>query len=158
MNGLRCAYLAALCGLAILAAGCAGLTGGGLGPGRGQFSSEWVEIVMGGLMGDSEEGLVLSLSLKNKSQQPLWVTVDFRAPEPGQPCQVTERIDVGGTERYTCAQSLVVAEQDYPIHIEVYGDESQTALLESPQTKFWFGKSDAAAFEANVERLKKSSP
>ena len=158
MNRLRCAYLAALCGLAVLAAGCAGLTGGGLGPGRGQFSSKWVEIPMGGLMGDSEEGLVLSLSVKNKSQQPLWVTVDFRAPDPGQPCRVTEKIDAGATKRYICPQSSVVVDTDYPVHIEIYGDESQTALLESPQTKFWFAESEAAAFEAAVESLKKSSP
>ena len=102
---------------------------------------------MGGMMALPDEGPVLALHLKNKKGGLIWVTVDFKTPDPSQSCEVTKSIEANGSEMFTCAQQSLTTDQDYPIYIKIYQDEGRAVLLESPQTKFRFGKSDAAGFE-----------
>ena len=149
MRTRRASLGVAIC-LAVVSAGDAISQSGGLRASEGQFFSEWVEIVAGGMMERPGEGRVFGLNLKNKSQQPLWVTVVFRTPDPSQDCEATKRVDAGATEMYTCAQTSLTVNRDYRVYIKIYEDKSRTALLESPQTKFRFGKSDAAAFWASA--------
>ena len=154
MNEFQSACLAVAFAFAVLTSSCAETQGGGLRPSAGQFSSNRVEIMMGGMIGLPEEGPALALQLKNSTSQPLWITVDFKTPDPAQQCRVTKRLDAGETHMYTCAQKSLTVDRDYPIVIAVFEDENRTRLLESPETKFWFGELDAAAFLSLMESMK----
>ena len=138
---------------AATATGCAGTSSGGLRPGQGEFSSDYVDITLGGMIALPGEGPALALQLQNKTQGALFVSVAFEAPDPAQRCESTKTLAAGESHMYKCPQSSLAVDQDYPVHIAVYGDETRSELLESPRTKFRFGEQDAAAFQALVDSL-----
>ena len=137
---------------AILVAACGGpKDGGGLRPDANQFSSEWLEVSMGGMMAVPGEGPSLSLSLKNTSRKPIWVQVEFSTPDAAQDCTVDKRLEVGGGGMFLCAQQGLIQDQDYPIFVRTYSDAQHKQLLESTQTHFRFGAKDVAAFNRLVQ-------
>jgi hypothetical protein len=132
---------------------CAVPQGGGLGPTEGQFSSQWVGISMGGVMGIPGEGMVLALDLKNRSRQDLHVLVEFVAPDPTQRCEVEKQIDASKSSFFSCPQKSLTPDKDYPVRLYIYTDKERKNLIESPQTKFRFSESDAKAFDELSRRL-----
>lgn len=128
--------------------------GGGLRPDASQFSSEWLEVSMGGMMSVPGEGPALTLNLKNKSRKPVWVEVEFSTPEASQNCTVDKFLAVDGGGMFTCAQTSLVQDADYPVLVRTYSDSQKTSLLESTQTLFRFDAKDVAKFDSLVEAMR----
>jgi len=133
--------------LSVLIAGCAGLDVGGLKPTQEQFSSQWIDITMGGMMAAPGEDFALTLNLKNKSKQPVYVVVGFMTPDPSQRCEIAKQLDASQSALFSCPQKSVTPNINYPVDIAIYDDEGRTNLLESPKTKFYFSANDAKAFD-----------
>ena len=133
--------------LSALIAGCAGPEGGGLKPTEKQFSSQWIDITIGGMMAAPGEGLALTLNLKNKTKQPVYVLVAFITPDPAQRCEIAKQLDASQSALFSCPQKSVTPNKDYPIDIAIYADEGRKNLIESPKTKFYFSEKDAKAFD-----------
>jgi len=129
---------------------CAVATGGEVKPTLGPFSSEWVEIVNIEVTVLPSEGGVLSVTLRNKSEQPLWVTAVVRTPDPTQDRELTRKLDVGGTETYKCSQTVLIPKKDYRLFVQIYKNEGLVTLLGSAETTFRFRKSDVDKFDALV--------
>ncbi len=149
-------FALAVFAVAILVAGCGGgpKDGGGLRPDSSQFASEWLDVTMGGMMAVPGKGPALTLSLKNTSRRPLWVAVEFTAPGAGSSCNVDKQLDVGGGGMFTCPQTSLVQDEDYPIVVHTYGDAGRTKLLETTQTQLRFGARDVAAFNELAKSLR----
>ena len=126
--------------------------GGGLRPDSSQFSSEWLEVTMGGLMAVPGEGPSLTLNLKNTSRKTLWVEVEFSTPHASS-CTVDKVLEVSSGGMFVCAQTTLVADQDYPVLVRTYSDSERTKLLESTQTHFRFDAKDVAKFESLVQSM-----
>ena len=139
------AHLACLFVLVVLPVSCASAGAGGLRP--SDFSARTVDIQMGGLM-SMPEGLVLGLSLVNKSDALLWVQVNFESPDPMQRCLLVEKLEPGGSHLYTCPQRTITPDVDYPIHLRVFADAALTQLIESPETKFRFEQESLEALQS----------
>ncbi|MSR61208.1 MAG: hypothetical protein EXS08_02005 [Planctomycetes bacterium] len=132
--------------LALLASACSS-PGGGLGPSASEFSSSWVDITMGGMMG-LPAGPALGLSLHNKTDKSLWVTVAFEAPDPTQRGEVADKLEPRGQQLFTYPQRSITPDADYPIRLQIYTDAARTQRVESPETKFRFSQKDTQAFES----------
>jgi hypothetical protein len=148
----RLILVASIIGVTVTA--CGGPKGGGgLRPDSSQFSSEWLEVSMGGMMSVPGEGPALTLSLKNKSRKPLWVEVEFNTPDVSQHCTVDKFLAVDGGGMFMCAQTALVQDRDYPVLVRTYSDTRKTKLLESTQTMFRFDAKDVAKFNSLVEAM-----
>ena len=139
--------------LSIVVTGCAAPQGGGLRPTSKQFSSQWIDITMGGMMALPSEGLALALSLKNKSSKTLQVSVAFVTPDPTQRCEVTKQLNSAQSSLFSCPQKSLTPNTDYPIEISIYSDESRKNLVDKPQTRFHFSEKDAKAFAELTRKL-----
>lgn len=157
MNKLsaRAWFVAVLFSLSVTS--CATPYGGGLRPSSGQFSSRWVDILMGGVMAPPGEGLALMLNLKNKSQQELDVTTSFVTPDPAQRCTETQQIAAGKSAMFSCPQKNLTPNADYPVElgISTISAKGDRVLVESPKTKFFFSEKDVRGFEEAMKALKR---
>ncbi|MFQ5509764.1 MAG: hypothetical protein ACE5FN_10575 [Leptospirillia bacterium] len=139
------------CWLAVVAAGCATPSGGGLRPTVDEFDSAWVTIDSGGMAGEPGGGVrKLNLLLHNKTAEPIWVRVRFRTPAPNPGCEEVQMIGADQTYLYTCVQQTVVADLDYPVTVESFGDAKLGRALEQRETRMRFGKQGIAALEAFI--------
>ena len=127
--------------------------GGSLRPTSKQFSSQWVDVIMGGMMSFPETGPALTLNLANKSTETLEVTVSFQTPDPKQRCNITSQIEKKKSVLFQCPQKSVTPNKDYPVSVAIYITDSQgnKKLAENPTTKFYFSKNDAKAFEQLIK-------
>lgn len=141
--------------ISLLLTACGSQPFGGLRPTARQFSSQWVDITLGGIIGLPDQGPALHLELQNKSKDAIWVTVDFQSPAPNQACTVTKELPGAGSQKYTCPQRALVAHVDYPIQISIFLDKDRAKLAEVARTKFRFSERDAAGFEALMKTLGK---
>lgn len=141
--------------IAFVVVGCAALQGGSARPTSKQFSSQWVEVTMGGMMAFPGSGPALALDLANKSTETLEVTVSFLAPDPAQQCEVTKQIARQKSELFECPQYSVTPNTDYPVSVAIYalGSQGGKKLVENPRTKFFFSERDARAFEQLIRTL-----
>ena len=157
MNKLnaRVGFVAILFSLSVMS--CATPSGGGLRPSPGQFSSQWVDILMGGVMAPPGEDLALMLSLKNKSQQDLDVTASFVTPDPTQRCTESKQIAAGKSAMFSCPQKNLTPNADYPVElgIKTISAKGDRVLVESPKTKFYFSEKDVRGFEEAMKALKR---
>lgn len=135
----------------VMVAGCAVV--GGLRPTTRQFSSQWLDIDMGGLMASPGGEPALQLLLRNRSEKQLEVVVAFATPDPTQSCHVAKQLNGGQTAFFTCPQTSITANTDYPISISIYGDKERRNLLENPRTKFFFREEGVKEFEALRKKL-----
>ena len=129
--------------LAVLASSCATHNGRG----APEFTSQYLDVQNGGLATLPQEGLSLMLQLKNKSEHPLWVSVDFAPPEREDRCEQVARLDPGKSQMFSCAQETITPEEDYIVYVAVFADEDMTDMIETPHTKFRFSEADVAVFE-----------
>jgi hypothetical protein len=132
--------------LSVAIGSCAVPQAGGLRPSDTQFSSQWVEIGMGGMMSIPGKGLSLALDLKNKGKQTVYVMVVFDTPDPSQRCEIAKQLDASQSALFSCPQNSLTPNADYPIEIEIYTDEGRSNLVENPTTKFLFSEKDVQAF------------
>ena len=153
MNVLKMMKVAIAILLSIVVTSCAAPQGGGVRPTSKQFSSQWIEITMGGMMALPGEGLALALSLKNKSSKTLQVSVAFITPDPTQRCEVTKQLNSAQSSLFSCPQKSLTPNTDYPIEISIYSDEGHKNLVEKPRTQFYFSEKDAKAFEELTKKL-----
>lgn len=137
-------------------AGCVQRQSGGIRPSSSQFSSQWVDITMGGMMAFPETGPALALNLANKSSKTLEVSVSFKAPDPKQQCKIEKQIKNKGSTLFQCPQTSVTPNVDYPIVITIYtlGEQGKKQLVENANTKFHFSKKDARGFHQLIKALK----
>ncbi len=117
-------------------------------PTKGQFSSKWLAITSGGIVGQPGGKPTLLLRFQNKKWKPLWVKVDFRTPEPNQDCGITKRLNPKEGASYFCQLENIVADTDYPIHISIFSDEALTNVVEKTSTKLYFPKQAMATILA----------
>ena len=129
--------------VALLLGGCANQQTSG----PPEFSSKFIAVSSGGLMGVPGGKPMLHVTLENKSAQTLWVKVRIAAPSPNSECVMSGKIESGAKEDFHCVQVKVVPETDYPVFMTVYLDQRQTEEAEAPHTKLYFGKADTMAFE-----------
>ncbi len=148
--GLSALAISLVIGASVGWAPCAIAEGGEVTPTLGPFSSEWVEIVNIKVTVTPNEGGVLSIALRNKSEQSLWVTLVVRTPDPTQDREITGMLDAGGTETFKCSQTMLIPKKDYRLLVQIYKDEGLRTLLGSPETTFRFRKSDVDKFAALV--------
>ena len=153
MNARKIVQVSVAVLLSAVIASCAVPQGGGLSPTEKQFSSQWIDITMGGMMAMPGEGLTLSLNLKNKSQKTLHVLVAFVTPEPTQRCEVAKQLDASQSSLFSCPQKSLTPNKEYPIEISIYTDEGRKNLIENPKTKFYFSEKDAKAFDELSKKL-----
>jgi hypothetical protein len=111
---------------------------------------------MGGMMG-LPEGPALALELQNKTEEPLWVTVSFEAPNPTERGEITDKIEARGQYLFTHLQHSITPDTDYPIRLHIYTDAAHSQLVESPDTKFRFSQRDAKVFERLTAELNAKS-
>jgi hypothetical protein len=147
MNAQNIVQVSAAILLSAVIASCAAPQGGGLRPTEKQFSSQWIDITMGGMMAVPGKGLALTLNLKNKTKQPVYVLVAFVTPDPAQRCEIAKQLDASLSALFSCPQKSLTPNKDYPIDISIYTDEGRTSLIENPKTKFYFTEKDARAFD-----------
>lgn len=140
--------------LSVVVTGRAASPGDSLRPASRQFSSQWIEITMGGMMALPGEGLVLALSLRNRSSKPLQVSVAFVTPDPKQRCKVTKQLNPAQSAMFSCPQKSVTPNADYPIEISIYSDKERKSLIERPSTQFRFSEKDVKAFVELTKALK----
>jgi hypothetical protein len=150
---LRSVLILALISTVIV--GCVQPQSGGMRPSTNQFSSQWVDITMGGMTASSGTGLVLALNLANKSNKALEVSVSFKAPDPKQQCEIEKQIKNKGSTLFQCPQTSVTPNVDYPIAITIYtlGEQGEKQLVENANTKFHFSENDARGFEQLIKAM-----
>jgi hypothetical protein len=153
MNAQKMVQISVAILLSAVIVSCAAPQGGGLRPTEKQFSSQWIDITMGGMMATPGKGLALTLNLKNKTKQPVYVLVAFVTPDPTQRCEVAKQLDASQSSLFSCPQKSVTPNKDYPIEISIYTDEGRKNLIESPKTKFYFSEKDAKAFDEISRKL-----
>lgn len=112
------------------------------------FSSKWVDITSGGVFGDFKTTAgkpEIVITIRNKSEQPVWVKVRFAVPSTNQECELTKKLAPGKGAQYLCRQETLAADTDYPIFVSVYMNDGLTNKAETAQTKMRFEKGDVAA-------------
>ena len=136
--------------------GCIQRQSSGLSPSSSQFSSQWVDITMGGVMAFPETGPALALNLENKSSNALLVSVSFKAPDPKQQCKIEKQIKNKGSTLFKCPQTSVTPNVDYPVVVTIYTlvEQGKKQLVENANTKFHFSEKDARGFDLLIEALK----
>ena len=75
-------FLLVVLGLFAVVGGCTSSNAGGLRPSKEEFTSDCLEVTMGGMTVDPDVGLALTLGLKNTTQEAAWVRVRFESPPP----------------------------------------------------------------------------
>lgn len=129
----------------LLLSGCAGPQATGLVP--ADFSSNWVEVSSGGVIGEPGGKPELLFTVRNKSERRLWVKVRFAPPSPNPECVLSKKLEPGEKSHYPCRQEKMVPDADYPIFVSVHFNEGLTDQAETAQTKMRFSKRDVDAFE-----------
>lgn len=124
----------------LLLSGCAGQQA--TGPGPADFSSKWVEVSSGGVIGGPGGKPELLFTVRNKSERTLWVKVRFAAPSPNPECALSKKLEPGEKAHYPCRQEKMVPDADYPIFVSVHFNEGLTDQAETAQTKMRFSKKD----------------
>ncbi len=122
----------------------------GAGPSTRDLGSSWVEIRGGGLVGKEGGARSIVLLLDNKTDQSIWVRVEFRSPDLAQNCTITRQIVARGEGQYACLQKEIVAEKDYPVSVDTFLDEALSDRLESKATKMSFRSQDVAALTQHL--------
>ena len=137
-------------------AGCAQRQIGRVRPSSAQFSSQWIDITIGGMMAFPETGSALALNLANKSSKALEVSVFFKTPDPKQQCDIKKQIKNKVPTLFQCPQTSVTPNVDYPIAITIYtlGEQGEKKLVEDTSTKFNFSEKDAKGFDQLLQALK----
>ncbi len=129
----------------LLLSACAGQQA--TGPGPADFSSKWVEVSSGGVIGEPGGKPELLFTVRNKSERRLWVKVRIAPPTPNPECVLSKKLEPGEKAHYPCRQEKVVPDADYPIFVSVHFNEGLTDQAETAQTKMRFSKRDIEAFE-----------
>jgi hypothetical protein len=126
----------------------------GFRPSGGEFRSPNVDITQGSVIATSGSRLGLILSILNKTDRTLWLTVRFEPPAPSLTCAETRRVDPKQEASFTCAQDTIVADADYPIAITCLADSALHDTVEANSTRMRFGKKDVKAFQEWLEAAK----
>ncbi len=151
-------FLLVVLGLFAVVGGCTSSNAGGLRPSKEEFTSDCLEVTMGGMTVDPDVGLALTLGLKNTTQEAAWVRVRFESPPPNTPGEAVRKLDPGASEMFIHSQSSVVPETNYPIFVETYRDAALTQPVEKTQTQFWFSHKDATIFHELAKKLQSDPP
>ena len=129
---LACALVGALGGLGLF--GCASRPEGQPDP----FDSSRLVIQMGG-MRMVEGHPAVTIALKNKTAETLWVAAYFDVPEDGEGCERFERIEPAASQTFVCVQPDLIFDEVYVVRFEAFADEQRLELLEAQSTELWFG-------------------
>lgn len=97
-----------------------------------------VEIQHAGLLQTTNDEYQLGLSLRNNSQQRVWVNVYFQTPLRQDDCLLSSELEPRQAHTFACPQKKVFAEANYPIDINVYSNLAQTQILDNIITSLRF--------------------
>ena len=115
-----------------------------------ELGSSWVELRSGGVVGGQNTPLSIVLLLENKTDQPIWVRVEIRSPDPAQSCTVTRRLIGRSRQPYACLQREIIPDRDYPITVDTFSDEALGDRQESRSTKMHFRAQDVGALQQHL--------
>lgn len=102
-------------------------------------------MVEGGLLRSRSGNAELGLTLLNRLQQPLWVSMHFQTPEGLTDCVLFKELEPGGDRLFVCPQPTVHARVRYPIHIKVFASVDQSEPIETIDTSLKFKDADVQA-------------
>ncbi len=119
------------------------------------LASRWFKVTSGGLIG-SEEGVALSLGLKNEGRQAIWTRVRFELPDGREICEKTAKLARGQDELLSCPHASPTAEKDYPVRIAVFTEPGWRQAVELTEMKFRFSRQSIKTMERGVKELQRA--
>lgn len=128
--------------LAMALGGCAGFFGSRTVPPQPQSGAPAVEMISGGLLVSRSGTAELALTLINRSQRTLWVTVYFQTPGGLKDCLLARELGAAEKHLFVCPQDTVRPDTDYPVQITVFTDLAQTQVLDRIGTRLRFEAGD----------------
>ena len=104
-----------------------------------------VQLIEGGLMKSQAGGAELGLTLANRLDQPIWVSIHFQTPGGATDCVLLKELTPRGDQFFVCPQPRVQAGFAYPVHIQVFESLNQAEPVETVDTRFRFTTADIQA-------------
>jgi len=117
------------------------------------LESELVEITFGGVfakVGEPQQRLVM-LTLRNKTEQPLWVRVTVTSPASTAPCVIGKQCPPGEDVSFECEQATILPKTDYPVEVAVFADSLASDPIEISPTTMRFSKDDLKTLDRWLE-------
>jgi len=109
--------------------------------------------MQGGLLGLKDEVMIFMV-IGNKTENTIWVEIEFRLPENGDTLQGFEKIEEDDNNMFRWPVSTVIWDIDYPFTVSVFEDENRKKLIGSEQSNYFFeGDEDRRAFDKARHKL-----